>query len=93
MPEHRVSVFRRVMPRLVFSFLSPPVTRTESFREQLIEDGDFLGADRRLDADLVDKLILQLNRIHPQILTDAEATKVGPRTPGAADHRWKFVAL
>uniref|UniRef100_A0A3Q1G212 Caspase recruitment domain family, member 19 n=1 Tax=Acanthochromis polyacanthus TaxID=80966 RepID=A0A3Q1G212_9TELE len=42
---------------------------------QLIEDSAFLRADRRLDTELADKLILQLNRIYPQILTDKEATK------------------
>nr|XP_020442348.1 caspase recruitment domain-containing protein 19-like [Monopterus albus] len=47
----------------------------DSFREQLIEDCAFLKADWRLDTELVDKLILQLNRIYPQILTDKEATK------------------
>nr|XP_046239635.1 caspase recruitment domain family, member 19 [Scatophagus argus] len=47
----------------------------DSFQEQLIEDSAFLKADRRLDTELVDKLILQLNRIYPQILTDREATK------------------
>lgn len=43
-----------------------------------MEDGAFLKADGRLDTELVDKLILQLNRIYPQILTDKEATKVSP---------------
>ncbi|KAL0978036.1 hypothetical protein UPYG_G00165110 [Umbra pygmaea] len=47
----------------------------DSFHEQLIEDSRFLRADRRLDTELVDKVILQLNRIYPQILTDKEATK------------------
>ncbi|XP_035517858.1 caspase recruitment domain-containing protein 19 [Morone saxatilis] len=47
----------------------------DGFRDQLIEDSAFLKADRRLDTELVDKLILQLNRIYPQILTDKEATK------------------
>uniref|UniRef100_A0A3P8T882 Caspase recruitment domain-containing protein 19 n=1 Tax=Amphiprion percula TaxID=161767 RepID=A0A3P8T882_AMPPE len=42
---------------------------------QLIEDSAFLRADRRLDTELADKVILQLNRIYPQILTDKEATK------------------
>ncbi|KAM9361281.1 caspase recruitment domain-containing protein 19 [Symphorus nematophorus] len=46
-----------------------------SFRDQLIEDSAFLRADCRLDTERVDKLILQLNRIYPQILTDKEATK------------------
>lgn len=51
-------------------------TRTDSFHEQLTEDSSFLKAEQRLDTELVDKLILQLNRIYPQILTDKEATKV-----------------
>nr|XP_009304504.1 caspase recruitment domain-containing protein 19 isoform X1 [Danio rerio] len=47
----------------------------ESFSEQLRIDSRFLKSDRRLDTELVDKLILQLNRIYPQILTDKEASK------------------
>ncbi|XP_010736978.2 caspase recruitment domain-containing protein 19 [Larimichthys crocea] len=47
----------------------------DSFHEQLLEDSAFLKAERRLDTELVDKLILQLNRIYPQILTDKEATR------------------
>lgn len=46
------------------------------FCEQLIEDSVFLKAEWRLDTEVVDKLILQLNRVYPQILTDKEATKV-----------------
>ncbi|XP_061640682.1 caspase recruitment domain family, member 19 isoform X3 [Phyllopteryx taeniolatus] len=47
----------------------------DSFHEQLTEDGAFLRAERRLDTELVDKIILQLNRIYPQMLSDKEATK------------------
>lgn len=47
----------------------------ESFYDQLSEDSTFLKADHRLDTELVDKLILQLNRIYPQILTDKEASR------------------
>ncbi|KAF7207800.1 caspase recruitment domain-containing protein 19 [Nothobranchius furzeri] len=47
----------------------------DGFLEQLTEDSSVLQADPRLDTELVDKLILQLNRIHPQILTDKEATR------------------
>ncbi|XP_047439219.1 caspase recruitment domain family, member 19 [Mugil cephalus] len=47
----------------------------DSFHEQLMEDSDFLKAEGRLDTEVVDKLILQLNRIYPQILTDKEATR------------------
>lgn len=36
-------------------------------------DARFLCSHRRMDAELVDKLVLQLNRIHPQILSDEEA--------------------
>ncbi|KAI4888047.1 hypothetical protein NFI96_013753 [Prochilodus magdalenae] len=49
-------------------------------------DSWFLKSDRRLDTELVDKLILQLNRIYPQVLTDKEATRVRPgqtRPPGS----------
>lgn len=53
------------------------VSGKDTFHEQLTEDRDFLRAERRLDTELVDKLILQLNRIYPQILTDKEATRVG----------------
>ncbi|XP_047005476.1 caspase recruitment domain family, member 19 isoform X2 [Ictalurus punctatus] len=48
---------------------------SDSFHEQLKTDSWFLKSDRRLDTELVDKIILQLNRIYPQILTDKEATK------------------
>ncbi|XP_046871167.1 caspase recruitment domain-containing protein 19-like isoform X2 [Hypomesus transpacificus] len=47
----------------------------DTFHDQLLEDSRFLKSDRRLDTELVDKLILQLNRIYPQILSDKEATK------------------
>nr|XP_040061020.1 caspase recruitment domain family, member 19 isoform X2 [Gasterosteus aculeatus aculeatus] len=50
-------------------------TMGDSFLEQLTEDSVFLKAERRLDTELVDKVILQLNRIYPQILSDKEATK------------------
>uniref|UniRef100_A0AAY5EDE6 Caspase recruitment domain family, member 19 n=1 Tax=Electrophorus electricus TaxID=8005 RepID=A0AAY5EDE6_ELEEL len=48
---------------------------SHSFHEQLRLDSWFLKSDHRLDTELVDKIILQLNRIYPQILTDKEATK------------------
>ncbi|KAM9798985.1 caspase recruitment domain-containing protein 19 isoform 1-T1 [Syngnathus typhle] len=47
----------------------------DSFHDQLTEDGAFLRTERRLDTELVDKIILQLNRIYPQVLSDKEATK------------------
>ncbi|KAK7916630.1 hypothetical protein WMY93_012391 [Mugilogobius chulae] len=50
-------------------------TMGDSFHDQLAEDSPFLKADHRLDTESVDKLILQLNRIYPQILTDKEASR------------------
>lgn len=47
-----------------------------SYHEQLQRDSQFLCADRRMDAELVDRLVLQLNRIHPQVLSDKEAHRV-----------------
>ncbi|XP_036390265.1 caspase recruitment domain-containing protein 19-like [Megalops cyprinoides] len=47
----------------------------DSYYEQLQKDSQFLVADQRLDTELVDKLVLQLNRIYPQILNDKEAHK------------------
>uniref|UniRef100_A0A8C3AD46 Caspase recruitment domain family, member 19 n=1 Tax=Cyclopterus lumpus TaxID=8103 RepID=A0A8C3AD46_CYCLU len=38
-------------------------------------DAHFLCSDKRMDTELVDCLVLQLNRIHPQILSDKEAHK------------------
>lgn len=43
--------------------------------DQFQTDAQFLCSDRRMDAELVDRLVLQLNRIHPQILSDKEAQR------------------
>lgn len=43
---------------------------------QLRGDAHFLCSDQRMDTELVDRLVLQLNRIHPQILSDKEAHRV-----------------
>lgn len=51
------------------------MTLTETFLEQLQADSRFLKSDRRLDTEVVDRLILQLNRIYPQVLSDNEAKK------------------
>ncbi|XP_061591827.1 caspase recruitment domain-containing protein 19-like isoform X2 [Cololabis saira] len=47
----------------------------EGYDEQLQTDTQFLCSDQRVDAELVDRLVLQLNRIYPQILSDKEACK------------------
>lgn len=63
---------------------------SDDFREQLIEDSVFLKADWRLDTELVDKLILQLNRVYPQILTDKEATKVSLQDTKTLNRKFWF---
>ncbi|XP_024147943.1 caspase recruitment domain-containing protein 19 isoform X2 [Oryzias melastigma] len=47
----------------------------ERYDEQLQKDAPFLCSDQRMDAELVDRLVLQLNRVYPQILSDKEACK------------------
>ncbi|KAJ6668393.1 hypothetical protein lerEdw1_015770 [Lerista edwardsae] len=44
----------------------------------------FLTSNGRLSEQLVDKIILQLNRVYPQILTNKEAEKF--RNPKASLH-------
>ncbi|XP_068454325.1 caspase recruitment domain-containing protein 19-like isoform X2 [Clinocottus analis] len=43
------------------------------YHEQLRRDAHFLCSDKRMDTELVDRLVLQLNRVYPQILSDKEA--------------------
>ncbi|CAN9515402.1 unnamed protein product [Ophioblennius macclurei] len=45
------------------------------YHEQLQIDAHFLRSDQRMDAELVDRLVLQLNRIYPQTLSDKEARR------------------
>ncbi|XP_068195113.1 caspase recruitment domain-containing protein 19-like isoform X2 [Antennarius striatus] len=49
------------------------MTDTGDPHQLLQRDARFLCSDRRLDTELVDRLVLQLNRIYPQILSDKEA--------------------
>ncbi|KAM9341907.1 caspase recruitment domain-containing protein 19-like [Pholidichthys leucotaenia] len=46
---------------------------TDGYLEQLQTDAQFLCSEQRMDTELVDRLVLQLNRIYPQILSDKEA--------------------
>ncbi|XP_073325812.1 caspase recruitment domain-containing protein 19-like [Pagrus major] len=47
----------------------------DDHHQQLQRDAHFLCSDQRMDTELVDRLVLQLNRIYPQILSDKEAHK------------------
>ncbi|XP_040049779.2 caspase recruitment domain-containing protein 19 isoform X1 [Gasterosteus aculeatus] len=49
------------------------MTDIDDSHERLQRDAQFLCSDRRMDTELVDRLVLQLNRIYPQILSDKEA--------------------
>ena len=48
----------------------------DDHHQQLQRDAHFLCSDQRMDTELVDTLVLQLNRIYPQILSDKEAHRV-----------------
>lgn len=52
------------------------LTDIDDSHERLQRDAQFLCSDRRMDTELVDRLVLQLNRIYPQILSDKEAHRV-----------------
>ncbi|XP_047437692.1 caspase recruitment domain-containing protein 19-like isoform X2 [Mugil cephalus] len=49
------------------------MTDFDGYQDQLQSDAQFLCSDHRLDTELLDRLVLQLNRIYPQILSDKEA--------------------
>ncbi|KAM4609997.1 caspase recruitment domain-containing protein 19-like isoform 1-T1 [Polymixia lowei] len=49
------------------------MTDIDGYLEQVQRDALFLCSDQRMDTELVDRLVLQLNRIYPQILNDKEA--------------------
>ncbi|NWR67932.1 CAR19 protein, partial [Bucorvus abyssinicus] len=56
----------------------------QSYCHRLQHDMYFLTTNSRLNEQVVDKIILQLNRVYPQILTNAEAEKF--RNPKASLH-------
>ncbi|XP_019951575.1 caspase recruitment domain-containing protein 19-like isoform X2 [Paralichthys olivaceus] len=51
------------------------MTDSDCYHQQLQRDAQFLCSDLRMDTELVDRLVLQLNRIYPQILSDKEARR------------------
>ncbi|XP_006902008.1 PREDICTED: bcl10-interacting CARD protein [Elephantulus edwardii] len=54
----------------------------QTYSDRLVQDTPFLTSYGRLSEQQVDKIILQLNRYYPQILTNKEAEKF--RNPKAA---------
>ncbi|XP_065407084.1 caspase recruitment domain-containing protein 19 isoform X5 [Chrysemys picta bellii] len=61
-----------------------PYKTYPSYCDRLRQDMYFLTRNGRLSEHLVDKIILQLNRVYPQILTNKEAEKF--RNPKALLH-------
>ncbi|XP_071407030.1 caspase recruitment domain-containing protein 19 isoform X3 [Pithys albifrons albifrons] len=59
-------------------------TRHQSYCHRLQHDMYFLTNTSRLNEQVVDKIVLQLNRVYPQILTNEEAEKF--RNPKASLH-------
>ncbi|XP_037653010.1 caspase recruitment domain-containing protein 19-like isoform X6 [Choloepus didactylus] len=58
------------------SVTSPPGNRTApTFCDRLVQDAPFLTERGRLSEQQVDSIVLQLNRYHPQVLSDREAEK------------------
>ncbi|KAM9786013.1 caspase recruitment domain-containing protein 19-like [Neosynchiropus ocellatus] len=53
----------------------PSCAEVSSYLEQLRRDLPFLCSEGRLDPEMLDTLVLQLNRIYPQILSDKEARR------------------
>ncbi|XP_003224020.1 caspase recruitment domain-containing protein 19 isoform X4 [Anolis carolinensis] len=60
------------------------MTPDQTYCDRLQQDTFFLTSNNRLSEQLVDKIILQLNRVYPQILTNKEAEKF--RSPKASLH-------
>ncbi|XP_024240703.1 caspase recruitment domain-containing protein 19 isoform X1 [Oncorhynchus tshawytscha] len=56
--------------------MAAPWSCSDGYHVQLQRDSQFLCSDQRMHTELVDKLVLQLNRTYPQILTDKEAQRV-----------------
>ncbi|XP_074861895.1 caspase recruitment domain-containing protein 19 isoform X4 [Carettochelys insculpta] len=61
-----------------------PYRTYQSYCDRLRQDRYFLTSNGRLSEHLADKVILQLNRVYPQILTNKEAEKF--RNPKALLH-------
>ncbi|XP_049752203.1 caspase recruitment domain-containing protein 19 isoform X1 [Elephas maximus indicus] len=55
----------------------------QTYCDRLVQDTPFLTGHGRLSEQQVDKIILQLNRYYPQILTNKEAEKASMSSLGA----------
>uniref|UniRef100_A0A673Z030 CARD domain-containing protein n=1 Tax=Salmo trutta TaxID=8032 RepID=A0A673Z030_SALTR len=55
--------------------MATPWSGSDCYHEQLKRNSKFLCLDQRMHTELVGRLVLQLNRTYPQILTDKEAQR------------------
>lgn len=59
-----------------FLYSLAPWSGSDCYHEQLKRNSKFLCLDQRMHTELVGRIVLQLNRTYPQILTDKEALRV-----------------
>ncbi|XP_068946691.1 caspase recruitment domain-containing protein 19 isoform X5 [Petaurus breviceps papuanus] len=85
--EETVSKKSRNLPTVIwgfepsFNFKSSALFTDQTYCDRLVQDTPFLTSNGRLSEQQVDKIILQLNRFYPQILTNKEAEKFrNPKT-------------
>lgn len=67
----------------------PPAVSEQTYCDRLVQDTPFLMGHGRLSEQQVDRIILQLNRYYPQILSNKDAEKVmgGPSPPPGAGRK------
>jgi hypothetical protein len=64
----------------------------QTYCDRLVQDTPFLTGQGRLSEQQVDRIILQLNRYYPQILTNKEAEKV-PRGEQDQGPPWELAGV
>ncbi|KAL9838892.1 caspase recruitment domain-containing protein 19 isoform 2-T2 [Geothlypis trichas] len=79
-----VEVYNSLTAGWVSSQAPSDKMRDQSYCHRLQHDMYFLTSTSRLNEQVVDKIVLQLNRVYPQILTNEEAEKF--RNPKASLH-------
>ncbi|KFO22144.1 Bcl10-interacting CARD protein [Fukomys damarensis] len=65
-----------------------PYAREQSYCDRLVQDTPYLTGQGRLSEQQVDRIVLQLNRYYPQVLTNKEAEQVLRRERGVAIILW-----
>ncbi|KAG9471523.1 caspase recruitment domain-containing protein 19 isoform X2 [Eleutherodactylus coqui] len=55
--------------------MTPRYRPYQSYSDRLLQDTAYLNSNRNLTERIVDRIILQLNRVYPQVLSNKEAEK------------------